>query len=61
MNRGVKVVERTLLDKALTELLFANRYRSGTNLALLEPDVRAAFPTAEAVNQALQSLIKAKA
>ncbi len=32
------------------------RYHSGTNLALLAPDVRAAFPTDEAVNQALRSL-----
>jgi hypothetical protein len=34
------------------------RYRAGTNLARLEPDVRAAFPSDEAVNQALRSLIK---
>ncbi len=33
------------------------RYRAGTNLALLAPDVRAAFPTDEAVNQALRSLM----
>jgi hypothetical protein len=32
-------------------------YRAGTNLALLAPDVRAAFPTDESVNQALRSLI----
>jgi hypothetical protein len=34
------------------------RYRSGTNLALLDSDVRAAFPTDEAVNQALRALIR---
>lgn len=34
------------------------RYRAGTNLALLAPDVRAAFPTDEAVNQALRALIQ---
>ncbi len=34
------------------------RYRSRTNLALLAPDVRAAFPTDEAVNQALRSLMQ---
>jgi hypothetical protein len=34
------------------------RYRAGTNLALLTPDVRAAFPTDEAVNQALRSLMQ---
>jgi hypothetical protein len=33
------------------------RYRAGTNLALLAPDVRAAFPTDEAVNQALRSIM----
>ena len=33
------------------------RYRAGTNLALLAPDIRAAFPTDESVNQALRSLI----
>jgi len=32
------------------------RYQSGTNLALLAPNIRAAFPTDEAVNQALRSL-----
>jgi hypothetical protein len=33
------------------------RYRAGTNLALLAPEVRAAFPTDEAVNQALRSVM----
>ena len=32
--------------------------RSGTNLVLLSPDVAKAFPTEEAVNEALRSLIK---
>ena len=36
-----------------------DRYRAGTNLALLAPDVRSAFPTDEAVNQALRSLMQA--
>ena len=36
---------------------YLDRYRAGTNLALLAPDVRAAFPTHEAVNQALRSLM----
>ena len=38
---------------------YLDRYRAGTNLALLAPDVRAAFPTDEAVNEALRSLMKA--
>jgi hypothetical protein len=36
---------------------YLERYRGGTNLALLAPDVRAAFPTDEAVNEALRSLM----
>lgn len=36
---------------------YLERYRAGTNLALLAPEVRAAFPTDEAVNAALRSLI----
>ncbi len=37
---------------------YLERYRAGTNLALLASDVRQAFPTDEAVNQALRSLLK---
>ncbi len=33
-------------------------YTNGTNLVLLSPDVAAAFPTAEAVNEALRLLLK---
>jgi hypothetical protein len=34
------------------------RYQAGTNLALLATDVRAAFPTDEAVNKALRSVMR---
>ena len=37
---------------------YAERYRAGTNLVLLESDVQAAFPDAEAVNEALRMLMK---
>lgn len=37
---------------------YAERYKAGTNLILLEPDVAAAFPDAKAVNEALRLLIK---
>jgi hypothetical protein len=37
---------------------YLDRYRSGTNLALLTPDVRVAFPTDESVNQALRWLMQ---
>jgi hypothetical protein len=33
-------------------------YRKGTNLVLLSPDVAKAFPTEDAVNNALRSLIE---
>ena len=33
-------------------------YREGTNLILLSPEVSKAFPTEEAVNDALRSLIE---
>jgi len=36
-------------------------YRKGTNLVLLDPEVAAAFPTAEAVNSALHVLINVAA
>ena len=37
---------------------YAERYRAGTNLVLLAPDVAAAFPTSEAVNEALRLLLQ---
>jgi hypothetical protein len=39
--------------------IYAERYRSGTNLVLLEPDVRAAFPDDKSVNEALRVIAKA--
>lgn len=36
---------------------YVDRYRSGTNVVLLEPDIAAAFPTAESVNDALRMLL----
>ncbi|HET6382991.1 MAG TPA: hypothetical protein VFJ58_06330 [Armatimonadota bacterium] len=37
---------------------YLDRYRKGTNLALLAPEVRAAFPTDESVNEALRSVMR---
>lgn len=37
---------------------YAERYAAGSNVAVLEPDVARAFPTSEAVNRALRSLMK---
>ena len=37
---------------------YAEQYAAGTNIVRLAPDVAAAFPTEEAVNQALRSVLK---
>ena len=39
---------------------YVERYREGTNLVLLDPDVAAAFPDAKAVNDALRLLLQDK-
>ena len=35
---------------------YAARYREGTNIVVLDPDVAELFPTSEAVNKALRAL-----
>lgn len=37
---------------------YSERYRAGTNLVLLDPDVAKAFPSEEAVNETLRLVIK---
>ena len=37
---------------------YMERYREGTNVVLLDPDVAAKFPTSESVNQALRQLAR---
>lgn len=39
---------------------YVERYRQGTNLVLLDPDVADAFPDAKAVNDALRLLLQEK-
>ena len=39
---------------------YAEQYAAGTNLVRLDPDVADAFPTKEAVNEALRSVLKEK-
>lgn len=36
---------------------YEKQFRDGTNLVLLDPEVYAAFPTAEAVNNALRACL----
>lgn len=37
---------------------YVERYRAGTNLVLLDPDIAKAFPTDASVNEALRSLLQ---
>ena len=37
---------------------YVERYRQGTNLVKLAPDVAAAFPTEQSVNEALRKLLE---
>ena len=39
---------------------YATRYRAGTNLVLLEPEVAKAFPNEKSVNEALKLVMKLK-
>ena len=39
--------------------IYAERYRSGTNIVLLDRDVRKAFPDDRSVNEALRALAQA--
>ena len=39
---------------------YVERYREGTNLVLLDPDIAAAYPDAKAVNDALRLMLHEK-
>jgi hypothetical protein len=55
MRREYDLRQLKFVDRGV----YADRYRSGTNLVLLEPDIRAAFPDDESVNEALRVIAKA--
>ncbi len=42
----------------MTRGKYAAQIRESSNIVLLDPDVAEAFPTAQAVNQALRSLLR---
>ena len=48
---------RTLLKNGIRGR-YIDRYRQGTNLIKLDPDIAAAFPTEQAVNTALRKLLE---
>lgn len=49
--------KRSDLGEGIRGKYFA-RYQEGTNLVLLDSDVANAFPTSEAVNEALRALLQ---
>jgi hypothetical protein len=57
----------TLRDEYPEELIksgvrgkYAKRYREGTNLVLIEPDLHKIFPDSESVNRALRDYVAKK-
>jgi hypothetical protein len=48
---------KTLLRKGVRGK-YAQQYREGSNVVVLDPDVAAAFPTPEAVNEALRLALR---
>jgi hypothetical protein len=37
---------------------YANRYREGTNIVLVDPDLHKLFPNSESVNRALRKFVE---
>ena len=65
MVNSTDMTDDLMPEYNLSELLkggvrgkYADRYQAGTNLVRLEPDVAKAFPTENAVNEALRLVIK---
>ena len=61
MKKEVEIDDELRTEYDLSQLLeggvrgkYADRYREGTNLVLLAPDVAEVFPDEEAVNEALR-------
>ena len=61
MKKEVEIDDELRPEYDLSQLLeggvrgkYADRYREGTNLVLLAPDVAEVFPDEEAVNEALR-------
>lgn len=44
--------------RGATRAKYAQRYRAGTNIVVLDPDVAAAFGDSAAVNRALRTFLK---
>ena len=65
MKKQARMDDELRPEYDLSELLkgglqgkYADRYREGTNLVLLAPDVAAVFPDEKAVNEALRLVMQ---
>ena len=65
MNKKSEMDDELRPEYDMKELLkgavrgkYAQRYAEGTNLVLLDSDIADAFPTAEAVNEALRLVLR---
>jgi len=51
--------KRSDFPKGLVRGKYAARVRAGSNVVRLDPEIASAFPTSEAVNEALSTVLKA--
>jgi len=51
--------KRADFPKGLARGRYASRVRAGSNVVRLDPEIASAFPTSEAVNEALSTVLKA--
>jgi hypothetical protein len=56
-NNGIRPEYDFAAMKAGVKAKYVKRYREGTNIVLLEPDIAEAFPNDKAVNQALRGIL----
>ena len=62
MKKKTKDDVRSEYDFTTLEMVargkYARRYRAGSNIVMISPDIAKVFPTTEAVNEALRLLVK---
>jgi hypothetical protein len=51
--------KRSDFPRGLARGKYASRVRAGSNVVRLDPEIASAFPTSEAVNKALSTVLKA--
>ena len=54
-----RAYKRSAFPKGFVRGKYASRLRAGSNIVRLDPEIASAFPTSEAVNEALSTVLKA--